>query len=128
MSVELFDTHAHLHFPEFDADRAEMLARARQAGVTRMLTIGTEIPTSRAAVALAESEPDVWASVGVHPHDAAEADADVLTEIERLAGGPRVVAVGEIGLDFFRNLSPREVQERSEERRVGKECRSRGEP
>jgi len=112
VSLELFDTHAHLHFPEFDADRAEMLARARQAGVTRMLTIGTEIPTSRAAVALAESEPDVWASVGVHPHDAAEADADVLTEIERLAGGPRVVAVGEIGLDFFRNLSPREAQER----------------
>jgi len=112
VSLELFDTHAHLHFPEFDADRAEMLARARQAGVTRMLTIGTEVPTSRAAVALAESEPDVWASVGVHPHDAAEADADVLTEIERLAGGPRVVAVGEIGLDFFRNLSPREAQER----------------
>ena len=112
MSLELFDTHAHLHVPEFDADRAEMMARARQAGVTRMLTIGTEIPTSRAAVALAESEPDVWASVGVHPHDAAEADADVLTEIERLAGGPRVVAVGEIGLDFFRNLSPREAQER----------------
>ena len=112
MSLELFDTHAHLHVPEFDADRAEMMARARQAGVTRMLTIGTEIPTSRAAVALAESEPDVWASVGVHPHDAAEADADVLTEIERLAGGPRVVAVGEIGLDFFRDLSPREAQER----------------
>jgi len=112
VSLELFDTHAHLHFPEFDADRAEMMARARQAGVTRMLTIGTEVPTSRAAVALAESEPDVWASVGVHPHDAAEADADVLTEIERLAGGPRVVAVGEIGLDFFRNLSPREAQER----------------
>jgi TatD DNase family protein len=112
VSLELFDTHAHLHFPEFDADRAEMMARARQAGVTRMLTIGTEVPTSRAAVALAESEPGVWASVGVHPHDAAEADADVLTEIERLAGGPRVVAVGEIGLDFFRNLSPREAQER----------------
>jgi TatD DNase family protein len=112
VSLELFDTHAHLHFPEFDADRAEMMTRARQAGVTHMLTIGTEVPTSRAAVALAESEPDVWAAVGVHPHDAAEADADVLTEIERLAGGPRVVAVGEIGLDFYRNLSPREAQER----------------
>ena len=112
MSLELFDTHAHLHFPEFDGDRAEMMARARQAGVTRMLTIGTEVPTSRAAIALAEAEPGVWATVGVHPHDAAAADADVLTEIERLAGGPRVVAVGEIGLDFFRNLSPRDVQER----------------
>jgi TatD DNase family protein len=109
---ELFDTHAHLHFPEFDGDRAEMLARARAAGVTRMLTIGTEIPTSRAAIALADAEPDVWATVGVHPHDAGEADADVLAEIERLAGRPRVVAVGEIGLDFFRNLSPRVTQER----------------
>ena len=112
MSRELFDTHAHLHVPEFDGDRAEMMARARQAGVTRMLTIGTEVPTSRAAIALAEAEPDVWATVGVHPHDAADADAGVLTEIERLAGGPRVVAVGEIGLDFFRDLSPRDVQER----------------
>ncbi|PYM30662.1 MAG: hydrolase TatD [Candidatus Rokuibacteriota bacterium] len=110
--MELFDTHAHLHVPEFDGDRAEMMARARQAGVTRMLTIGTEVPTSRAAIALAEAEPDVWATVGVHPHDAADADAGVLTEIERLAGGPRVVAVGEIGLDFFRDLSPRDVQER----------------
>ncbi len=112
MTVELFDTHAHLHFPEFDADRAEMMTRARQAGVTRMLTIGTEVPTSRAAIALAQTQPDVWAAVGVHPHDAAEADEAVLAEIERLAGTPRVAAVGEIGLDFFRNLSPRDVQER----------------
>ena len=126
MSLALFDTHAHLHFPDFDADRADMLARARQAGVRRMLTIGTELPTSRAAIALAEREPDVWAAVGVHPHDAAEADADVLADIERLAGEPRVVAVGEIGLDFFRNLSPRDAQERvfrhlvGVARRVGK--------
>ena len=112
MSLGLFDTHAHLHFPDFDADRAEMMTRARQAGVTRMLTIGTEVPTSRAAIDLAESEPDVWATVGVHPHDAVEADDGVLTEIERLAGAARVVAVGEIGLDFFRNLSPRDAQER----------------
>ena len=112
MSLGLFDTHAHLHFPDFDADRAEMMARARQAGVTRMLTIGTEVPTSRAAIDLAEAEPDVWAAVGVHPHDAAEADDGVLTEIERLAGAARVVAVGEIGLDFFRNLSPRDAQDR----------------
>ena len=112
MSLELFDTHAHLHFPDFDADRAEVMARARQAGVTRMLTIGTEVPTSRAAIALARAEPDVWAAVGVHPHDAAEADEATLAEIERLAGESRVVAVGEIGLDFFRNLSPHDAQER----------------
>lgn len=87
-----------------------MLARARATGVRRMLTIGTETGSSRAAVSFAAREPDVWATVGVHPHEAAGADAAVLAEIERLAAEPRVVAVGEIGLDYFRNLSPREDQ------------------
>jgi len=117
--LELFDTHAHLHFPEFDADRSAVLERARHAGVRRMVTIGTEVPTSRAAIALAEHEPDVWASVGVHPHDAGDADEAALEEIERLARGPRVVAVGEIGLDFFRDLSPREAQTRVFRRLLG---------
>ena len=114
MSVppELFDTHAHLHFPEFDADREAMLARARAAGVRRMVTIGTDADTTRAAIAVAEREGDVWATAGVHPHDAGESDDAALAEVERLAGDPRVVAIGEIGLDFFRNLSPREAQER----------------
>jgi TatD DNase family protein len=125
MSLALFDTHAHLHFPDFDADRAETMARARHAGVTRMLTIGTEVPTSRAAIALAQAEPDVWASVGVHPHDAAEADDARLAEIERLAGESRVVAIGEIGLDFFRNLSPREAQERVFRHLIGVARRAR---
>jgi TatD DNase family protein len=113
MTPDLFDTHAHLHFPEFDADREAMLARARASGVRRMLTIGTDIETSRASIALAAREADVWATVGIHPHDAAEADAAALAEIERLAAEPRVVAVGEIGLDYFRNLSPREDQHRA---------------
>ena len=112
MSLDLFDTHAHLHFPEFDADREAVMARAREAGVRRMLTIGTEPESSRAAVAFAAREADVWATVGIHPHDAAEADAAALAEIERLAAEPRVVALGEIGLDYFRNLSPREDQQR----------------
>jgi TatD DNase family protein len=125
VSLELFDTHAHLHFPDFDADRAEVMARARQAGVTRMLTIGTEVPTSRAAIALARVEPDVWAAVGVHPHDAAEADETVLSEIACLVGESRVVAVGEIGLDFFRNLSPRDAQERVFRHLIGVARRAR---
>ena len=112
MSLDLFDTHAHLHFPDFDADREAMLARAREAGVHRMVTIGTDPESSRAAVSFAAREADVWATVGIHPHDAAEADAAALAEIERLAAGPRVVAVGEIGLDYFRNLSPPEDQQR----------------
>lgn len=112
MSLDLFDTHAHLHFPEFDADREAMVGRARAAGVRRMLTIGTEPESSRAAVAMAAGEPDVWAAVGIHPHDASAGDAPALAEIERLATQPRVVAIGEIGLDYFRDLSPREDQQR----------------
>jgi TatD DNase family protein len=113
VTPDLFDTHAHLHFPEFDADRAAMLERARVSGVRRMLTIGTDVETSRASIALAGREAGVWATVGIHPHDAAQADAAALTEIERLAAEPRVVAVGEIGLDYFRDLSPREDQHRA---------------
>ena len=110
---DLFDTHAHLHFPEFAGDLDAVLERARVAGVRRILTIGTDVPTSRAAAALAFREPNVWAAVGIHPHEAADADDAALAEIERLAGGPRVVAIGETGLDFFRNLAPREAQERA---------------
>jgi TatD DNase family protein len=124
--LPLFDTHTHLHFPDYDGDREAVLARAREAGVGGMVTVGTDVATSQAAILLAAGESGVWASVGVHPHDATAADERVLREIERLAADPRVVAVGEIGLDFFRNLSPPDVQERvfrhqlEVARRVGK--------
>jgi TatD DNase family protein len=111
-ALDLFDTHAHLHFPGFDKDRDAVLERARAAGVRRMVTIGTDAETTRAALALAARDGDVWATAGVHPHDAAEADEAAQAEVERLAAEPRVVAIGEIGLDFFRNLSPRQTQER----------------
>ena len=110
MSAELFDTHAHLHFPDFASDLDDVLSRARTAGVRQMVTIGTDVDTSRAAVAIAERDPDVWASVGLHPHDAAQGDDAIFAELERLAASPRVVALGEMGLDFFRNLSPRPAQ------------------
>lgn len=109
---DLFDTHAHLHFPDFAADLPDVLVRARGAGVRGMLTIGTDPETSQAAVDLAGREADVWAAVGIHPHDAASADERSLRAMSRLAAEPRVVAIGEIGLDFFRNLSPRGDQER----------------
>ena len=111
MTANLFDTHAHLHFPDFAPDLDAVMARARAAGVQRMVTIGTDRETSEAAVAIAEREPDVWAAVGLHPHDAAEGDDALFAYLERLAGSPRVVAIGEMGLDFFRNLSPRPAQE-----------------
>ncbi|PYO03201.1 MAG: hydrolase TatD [Candidatus Rokuibacteriota bacterium] len=108
----MFDTHAHLHFPDFTSDLPDVLARARAAGVSRMVTIGTDVATSQAAIAIASREADVWAAVGIHPHDAADADEAAFAEIATLARQSRVVAVGEIGLDFFRNLSPRDAQER----------------
>jgi TatD DNase family protein len=111
MTPELFDTHAHLHFPDFAPDLAAVLGRAREAGVRRMVTIGTDGETSRAAVAIAERDPDVWAAVGLHPHDAEGGDDALFAELERLAASPRVVAIGEMGLDFFRNLSTRPAQE-----------------
>ncbi|MBI4610128.1 MAG: TatD family hydrolase [Candidatus Rokubacteria bacterium] len=107
----LFDTHAHLHFAEFAADLPAVLQRARAAGVRFMLTIGTDLESSREAVALAEAHPEVYAAVGVHPHDAAGADDAGLAELERLAvTSAKVVAIGETGLDYYRNLSPREIQ------------------
>jgi TatD DNase family protein len=109
----LVDTHAHLHDPAFDADRADVLGRARAAGVGRVLTIGTDVPTSEAAVALAAAEPDVFAAVGIHPHDAAGADDAALARIAALARAPKVVAIGEIGLDYYRDHSPRPAQRRA---------------
>ncbi|MFZ5916613.1 MAG: TatD family hydrolase [Chloroflexota bacterium] len=108
----LIDTHAHLDFEPFDADRQAVLERAWQAGVEAIVTIGTDLETSRAAVALAESDTRIYATVGFHPHDAKSADETALAEIEELARQPRVVAVGEIGLDFYRDRSPRSVQRR----------------
>ena len=110
---ELFDTHAHLHVPEFADDLAAVLERARAAGVQRLVTIGSDVATTTAAIALAARVDRVWATAGIHPHDAGEADEATFAEIERLARDPRVVAIGEIGLDFFRNLAPREAQERT---------------
>jgi TatD DNase family protein len=111
--MRLFDSHAHLHVAEFADDLDAVLDRARAAGVVGMVTIGTDRETNRAAVALAGKHPDIRATVGIHPHDAAEAtDAD-FDEMERLArASPAVVALGEMGLDFFRNLSPPDVQAR----------------
>jgi TatD DNase family protein len=117
--TELFDTHAHLHFPDFEPDFDAMMDRARAAGVRGMVTIGTDVETSRAAVAIAERDPQVWATVGLHPHDADSGDDARFEELERLARSPRVVAIGEMGLDFFRNLSPRPAQEAAFRRQLG---------
>ena len=109
----LIDSHAHLHDRAFGTDRAAVLARARAAGLSAIVTVGTDRPESEAAVALARAEPDVFAAVGFHPHDAKDWTAAERSHIAALAGEEAVVAIGEIGLDFYRNLSPRADQERA---------------
>jgi TatD DNase family protein len=117
--MRLFDTHAHLHFPDFADDLDSALGRAREAGVCGVVTIGTDRETNRAVVELARRLPDVWATVGIHPHDAAEATEADFDEMERLAQAePKVVGFGEMGLDFFRNLSPPDDQRRVFRRQI----------
>lgn len=108
----LVDSHAHLDASAFDEDRAEVVARALEAGVGAILTAGTDLESSRQAVALAEAYPGVFAAVGVHPHDAASATEETFVQLRQLCNHPKVLAVGEIGLDFYRDLSPRDVQRR----------------
>jgi len=109
----LVDSHCHLDAAEFDADRAEVLARARAAGVGLMLNPGADLASSRRAAELARAEPDVYAAVGVSPHAAGELDADWPDQLRALARSTnKVVAIGEAGLDFFRSAVEREVQER----------------
>ncbi len=112
-SIELFDSHAHVDGPEFDGDRAAVLARARAAGVRRMVVIGAVGDTTSAerAVALAEGDPDIWATVATHPHDVAKMTPAWWALHERLAPHPRVVAIGETGLDYYYDHSPRELQQ-----------------
>jgi TatD DNase family protein len=98
----LFDTHAHLDFPDFASDLEGVLGRAAEAGITRINTIGTTIEGSRRAVELAEKYPQVYAVIGVHPNSALEAADNFLDELRALAQSPRVVALGETGLDYHR--------------------------
>ncbi len=112
MTTMLFDSHAHVDGPEFDTDRDEVLARARAAGVQRMIAIGAVgDPTSaERSVALAEKDPDIWATVATHPHDVAQMTPAWWEVHERLATHPRVVAIGETGLDYYYDHSPHDVQ------------------
>lgn len=104
------DTHAHVFWTDFDSDRSEVLARARAAGVERMLIVGTNVDTSRAAFALCAGERGLYPTAGIHPHDAGAATAADREAITALCSDARCVAVGETGLDYFKEYSPREAQ------------------
>ena len=96
----LVETHAHLDYPDFANDLDDVLRRATEAGVTRIITIGTSVESSRRAVDLAERYPNIFAVIGVHPTYAEESGEDVITPLRELAENPRVVAIGETGLDY----------------------------
>ena len=107
----MIDSHAHLTVKAYRKDLDAVLRRAGDGGVTAIINASFDVPSSEAAVRLAEGHGNVYASVGVHPHDAKTLNIDGLERLEELAADPKVVAVGEIGLDFYRDLSPRRTQE-----------------
>jgi TatD DNase family protein len=111
--VSLIDSHCHLDSPEFDIDRDEVIERALAAGVEHMLAIGTGTgpPDLEAGIRLAEKYAPFFATVGIHPHDAAKARTPDFQRLAELLSHPKVVALGEIGLDYHYDFSPREVQE-----------------
>ncbi len=108
--MTLVDSHCHLEMLD---DAAAAVERARGQDVRQVVSIGIDLQTSRRAVRYAHELPGVYATVGLHPHDAATLDDGLLAELETLAADPRVVAVGECGLDFYRDLSPRDAQRRA---------------
>ena len=110
---KLFDTHAHLHDPWIGDDLPDVMARAKEAGVEQIVTIGCSLEDSQNALAVAEQYDNVWATLGVHPHDAKDWDDHTEAEFTRMAESDQVVAIGEIGLDFYRNLSPHPDQYRA---------------
>lgn len=116
----LADSHCHLDDPQFDADRDAVIERARAAGVERLLAVGTGSgpPDLEAGIRIAERWPHIWATVGVHPHDAGKAVPETFERVRELLGRPKVVAAGEIGLDYHYDFSPREVQRKVFARQV----------
>ena len=110
-SVQFIDTHAHLHLTHFDADRKAVIEQAQTAGVQRMVEIGYDLVSSRAAIQLAEQYDEIYAVVGIQPHYATEADETWIAEIQHLAQHPKVVAIGEIGLDYYHDRAPHDKQE-----------------
>jgi len=106
----LIDTHCHLDFPPFDPDRDLVIQRAKEAGISYFINIGATLESSSAACALAHKYSEVYASVGVHPHDADSFDLQTEDKLKELAQQKKVVAIGETGLDYYRNLSSQDNQ------------------
>jgi len=109
--MKLVDTHCHLDFADFDADREDAIKRASETGVKYMINVASSIAGSGKSVDLAGKYDPIYASVGIHPHDAKEASDSALARLRDLAKNKKVVAIGEVGLDYYRDLSPRSIQQ-----------------
>jgi len=119
----LIDTHAHLDFPQFQNDLKQVLERARQAGVSALLNAGTDIKSSLRSLELSKKHTAISASVGIHPHGAGKVTSGWMAQLEKLAAEQTVLAVGEMGLDFYRNLSSRDQQEQVFREQIRLACR-----
>ncbi len=106
----MIDTHCHLDFPEFNRDREEVIVQAAEHGVDRLINIGTDAKTSRFSFSFANSYENIFCTVGVHPHDSRTLTREFLDEMATMAENRKVVGIGEIGLDYYRDLSPRPIQ------------------
>lgn len=109
----MIDTHAHLDFQQYDKDRQQIIDECRQNGVQFIVNIGVDAQTSKASIQLAEKNDFIYAAIGYHPHDAKDMTDSVFEEIAKLATHPKVVAIGEIGLDYYRDMSPRDIQRKA---------------
>lgn len=114
----IIDSHAHLDMEDFDEDRSAVIERALEGGLTHIVTVGTNLESSVRAIELAEENRSVFATVGVHPHESKSCGKEVLDKLAELASRHKVVAWGEIGLDYFRNRSPRQDQTRAFDRQM----------
>ncbi|HKJ05093.1 MAG TPA: TatD family hydrolase [Geopsychrobacteraceae bacterium] len=115
---KLIDTHAHLDGSQFNQDREETIARAHESGISKILTVGCDLESSQSSIDLAAKHKDIYAAVGIHPHDSAKCNETAIDRLREMQKQPKVVAIGEIGLDFFRNLAPRDKQREAFRRQI----------
>lgn len=112
MNKFCIDTHCHLDFPEFDSDRRQVIERAKEAGVKYLINVGSSLEGTKKSIELAEEYSNIYAAAGIHPHQAQEISPEDLKLFRKLADHKKIVAIGEIGLDFYRNLSPAQSQKK----------------
>ena len=108
----LIDTHAHLYYDSMYNDLKSVLSEAESHYVKKTICIGTDLDTSLKSIQIAEKNDNVYATVGIHPHDSKDVPSDYLLKLEKLALNKKVVAIGEIGIDNYRNHSPKEIQKK----------------